>query len=229
MQLSSALDLKVPRIVGSSRNYEATCKREYSSNTHLYFIHSVSVCSDEATFLTADDLSVYLWDLERADSSLQAVDIRPTIPDEHDVRSPILQPYPRYVKRTLHSLEFARWFMHDHTSSNVDWRMCDLCTGCCSGPARCCCRHIRRHECCTVIEGCTQCLHGHFHSHSNAWAPCHRSWWFQLFFVQPGNRSLAGRLRWGYLFWMTTTPSCSIVRWTKPLRRWIGLRWPHSC
>ena len=85
-QLTSALDLKVPQIVGSSRNYEARCKREFCSNTHLYFIHSVSVCTDQTTFMTADDLSIYLWDLERPDSSMRALDIRPAIPDETEVR-----------------------------------------------------------------------------------------------------------------------------------------------
>jgi serine/threonine-protein phosphatase 2A regulatory subunit B len=86
MQVDSIAALKVPTIKSKTRQHEAKCKREYCNNTHLYFIHSVSVCSDQTTFMTADDLNVYLWDLERADSSLRALDIRPAVPDEHEVR-----------------------------------------------------------------------------------------------------------------------------------------------
>jgi serine/threonine-protein phosphatase 2A regulatory subunit B len=88
-RLTSTSDLRVPHIVGSSRNYEARCKREYCSNTHLYFIHSVSMCTDQMTFMTADDLSIYLWDLERPESSMRSLDIRPAIPDESEVLSPV--------------------------------------------------------------------------------------------------------------------------------------------
>lgn len=157
-QLSAALDLKVPRIVGSSRNYEAKCKREYNSNTHLYFIHSVSVCSDEATFLTADDLSVYLWDLERVDSSFRALDIRPAIPDENDVRSPVLQPLHVDWRIWSKYLWSMHWFL---------LRFCALLLQASSW-----------HHFCTVIGSCSQCLHGHFHSHSNSWANRPQHEWF---------------------------------------------------
>ena len=90
----AASDLKVPCILGSSRTSEAKCKRAFSSNAHWYFIHSVSACSDQATFITADDLSVYVWDLERADSSLRTLDIRPAVPEEQDVHPTALTGCP---------------------------------------------------------------------------------------------------------------------------------------
>ena len=79
--------LRVPRVVDTTRSYDAKCRRSFCANTHLYFIHSVSVCSDQATFMTADDLSIYLWDLERSNSSLQVLNIRPEAPDETEVRA----------------------------------------------------------------------------------------------------------------------------------------------
>ncbi len=41
----------------------ARCKKSYA-NAHTYHINSVSVNSDQETFLSADDLRVNLWNLE---------------------------------------------------------------------------------------------------------------------------------------------------------------------
>lgn len=87
--IDSARDLRIPTVTSQGRNHEARCKREYNQNTHLYFIHSVSVCPDEATFMTSDDLTIFLWDLERADSAMRTIDIRPAVPDESEVRLPL--------------------------------------------------------------------------------------------------------------------------------------------
>jgi hypothetical protein len=79
--------LRVPHVVNVTQTFDAKCRRSYCPNAHVYFIHSVSACSDQATFMTADDLSVYLWDLERPDSSMQILNIRPEVPDETEVCS----------------------------------------------------------------------------------------------------------------------------------------------
>jgi hypothetical protein len=85
VSVPNAESLRIPQVVDVSRTFDAKCRRSYCSNTHFYYIHSVSVCSDQSTFMTADDLSVYLWDLERPDSSMQVLNIRPDIPDETEV------------------------------------------------------------------------------------------------------------------------------------------------
>jgi hypothetical protein len=52
-------------------------KRTYS-NAHTYHINSISVNSDQETFLSADDLRINLWNLEVTNQSFNIVDIKPT-------------------------------------------------------------------------------------------------------------------------------------------------------
>jgi serine/threonine-protein phosphatase 2A regulatory subunit B len=47
------------------------------ANAHTYHINSISVNSDQATFLSADDLRINLWDLEVTNRSFNIVDIKP--------------------------------------------------------------------------------------------------------------------------------------------------------
>lgn len=51
-------------------------KRIYA-NAHTYHINSISVNSDQQTFLSADDLRVNLWSLDVTDQSFNIVDIKP--------------------------------------------------------------------------------------------------------------------------------------------------------
>jgi len=52
--------LRVPTFVPTDSLVEATPRRIYA-NAHTYHINSVSVNSDEETFLSADDLRINLW------------------------------------------------------------------------------------------------------------------------------------------------------------------------
>ncbi|CAL6327766.1 unnamed protein product [Bathycoccus prasinos] len=56
--------------------FNARCRRCYA-NAHAYHINSLSVNSDGETFISADDLRVNLWHLERANGSFNIVDIKP--------------------------------------------------------------------------------------------------------------------------------------------------------
>lgn len=47
---------------------EATARRVFS-NAHTYHINSISVNSDNETYLSADDLRINLWNLEITDRS----------------------------------------------------------------------------------------------------------------------------------------------------------------
>lgn len=65
----------------------ARCKKVYS-NAHTYHINSISVNSDQETFLSADDLRINLWNLEITEQSFNIVDIKPTnMEDLTEVRS----------------------------------------------------------------------------------------------------------------------------------------------
>ena len=43
--------------------------RRIFSNAHAYHINSVSVNSDQETFMSADDLRINLWNIEITDQS----------------------------------------------------------------------------------------------------------------------------------------------------------------
>jgi serine/threonine-protein phosphatase 2A regulatory subunit B len=55
----------------------ARCKKVYA-NAHTYHINSVSMNSDQETFLSADDLRVNLWNLNVTEQSFNLVDIKPS-------------------------------------------------------------------------------------------------------------------------------------------------------
>ena len=60
--------LKVPKVNTDKLTTEATPRRLYA-NAHTYHINSISVNSDDCTFLSADDLRINLWHLETTDQS----------------------------------------------------------------------------------------------------------------------------------------------------------------
>jgi len=65
-------------------------KRTYAS-AHTYHINSISVNSDQETFLSADDLRINLWNLEVTNQSFNVVDIKPSnMEDLTEVRSSLL-------------------------------------------------------------------------------------------------------------------------------------------
>ncbi|CAD7695203.1 unnamed protein product [Ostreobium quekettii] len=68
--------LRLPRVVGTESVLSSCCLRSYA-NAHVYHINSVSLNSDQATFLSADDLRVHLWNLEVSDTSFNMVDMKP--------------------------------------------------------------------------------------------------------------------------------------------------------
>lgn len=69
--------LVVPKYEPMELMIEASPKKVFS-NAHTYHINSISVNSDNETYLSADDLRVNLWHLEITDRSFNIVDIKPT-------------------------------------------------------------------------------------------------------------------------------------------------------
>ncbi|VDO03310.1 unnamed protein product [Rodentolepis nana] len=59
----------------------ARCRRVYA-NAHAYHVNSISVNSDQETFLSADDLRINLWHLNVSDQSFNIVDIKPANMEE---------------------------------------------------------------------------------------------------------------------------------------------------
>ena len=46
-------------------------------NAHSYTMNSISCCSDGETFISSDDLRVYLWNMEREDEVFMTLDLKP--------------------------------------------------------------------------------------------------------------------------------------------------------
>lgn len=75
----------------ASTDYVLTARpRRVYGNAHTYHIHSVSVSSDQETFISADDLRVNLWHLDVTDQAFNVVDIKP--PNMEDLTEVLTPP-----------------------------------------------------------------------------------------------------------------------------------------
>ncbi|KAK6461738.1 protein phosphatase PP2A regulatory subunit B [Scheffersomyces coipomensis] len=73
--------LKLPQLQIHDKLISAQPKKIYS-NAHAYHINSISINSDQETYLSSDDLRINLWNLGIADQSFNIVDIKPTNMEE---------------------------------------------------------------------------------------------------------------------------------------------------
>jgi len=78
---SSITSIHVPVVKQTQLQVEASMRRLFA-NAHTYHINSISVNSDQETYLSADDLRINLWNLEITDQSFNIVDIKPTNMEE---------------------------------------------------------------------------------------------------------------------------------------------------
>ena len=74
--LTSASQLKLPKVLRGEPKLTARCRRVYS-DAHAYHINSVSTNSDGQTYLSADDLRINVWSLDVAAESFNIVDLKP--------------------------------------------------------------------------------------------------------------------------------------------------------
>ncbi|TPX37895.1 hypothetical protein SeMB42_g06810 [Synchytrium endobioticum] len=75
-RFSTRKALKLPKLVHHDSMIAAIPRKIYQ-NAHAYHINSISVNSDQETYLSADDLRVNLWNLNVSDQSFNIVDIKP--------------------------------------------------------------------------------------------------------------------------------------------------------
>lgn len=74
----SATAVEIPRLEAGGAGAFVTSKaRKIYGNAHTFHIHSISVSSDQETFLSADELKINLWNLENTRESFNIVDMRP--------------------------------------------------------------------------------------------------------------------------------------------------------
>ena len=75
--LKQGKGLQLPRKKRSGPATSATTCRVYN-NAHAYHINSLDICNDAATFLSADDLRINMWNIERSDTAFNLVDFKPS-------------------------------------------------------------------------------------------------------------------------------------------------------
>ncbi|KAF7370068.1 Protein phosphatase PP2A regulatory subunit B [Mycena sanguinolenta] len=73
--------LRLPRSQAQDTIVAAVPRKVYA-NAHAYHIHSISVNSDQETYISADDLRINLWNLNVHDQSFNIVDIKPANMEE---------------------------------------------------------------------------------------------------------------------------------------------------
>lgn len=73
--------LRLPMVATSEMTPVAKCRRVYS-HAHDYHINSISINSDDETYISADDLRINLWNLEISDQCFNIVDIKPANMEE---------------------------------------------------------------------------------------------------------------------------------------------------
>ena len=104
--------LKVP-CVDKDFTVEAIPRRIFA-NAHTYHINSISVNSDDETFLSADDLRVNVWNLNCTDQSFNVVDIKPANMED--------------LSEVITSAQFHPTNCHEfiYSSSTGAIRLCDM-------------------------------------------------------------------------------------------------------
>ena len=73
--------LRLPGIGSTEMVVSSKCRRVYPAG-HTYHINSISLCSDQETFLSADDLRINLWHFEQPSLSFNIVDIKPEMMED---------------------------------------------------------------------------------------------------------------------------------------------------
>eukprot|EP01105_Mastigella_eilhardi_P009128 TRINITY_DN2171_c0_g1_i2.p1 TRINITY_DN2171_c0_g1~~TRINITY_DN2171_c0_g1_i2.p1 ORF type:complete len:461 (-),score=130.47 TRINITY_DN2171_c0_g1_i2:22-1404(-) len=75
-QEEGALDVDIPHAVYGDPFVTANCRKLYN-NAHAFAINSISLFSDQETFLSADDLRINLWNMGITNQSFNILDIKP--------------------------------------------------------------------------------------------------------------------------------------------------------
>jgi len=113
LEPSCITGLSVPKLRPKELYVEASPRRIFA-NAHTYHINSISVNSDQETYMSADDLRINLWNLEITDQSFNIVDIKPANMEE--------------LTEVITAAEFHPNHCHTfvYSSSKGTIRLCDM-------------------------------------------------------------------------------------------------------
>ncbi|KAL5035058.1 hypothetical protein BDV3_004522 [Batrachochytrium dendrobatidis] len=73
--------LKLPKLIHHG-SITAAIPRKIYQNAHTYHINSISINSDNQTYISTDDLRINLWNLDISDQSFNIVDLKPVNMEE---------------------------------------------------------------------------------------------------------------------------------------------------
>lgn len=94
--------LRVPRMVRRGTITTASPRRVFSKS-HVYHINSLSLNSDEETFLSADDLRINLWNLDAGGRGFTLLDMKPDNMEDLTEVVTCAQFHPRHCHTIMHS------------------------------------------------------------------------------------------------------------------------------
>ena len=77
----NAPGLRLPGVGATHYHLASRCRKVYPAG-HAYHINSISLCSDQETFLSADDLRINLWHFDRPSLSFNIVYIKPEVMED---------------------------------------------------------------------------------------------------------------------------------------------------
>lgn len=95
-------DLQMPRLQLKETKVVASPRRLFS-NAHSYHINSISLNSDEETFLSADDLRVNIWSLSAGAAGFNILDIKPGSMEDLTEVITSAEFHPRHCHLFMHS------------------------------------------------------------------------------------------------------------------------------
>jgi serine/threonine-protein phosphatase 2A regulatory subunit B len=97
-----AASLSVPKVERRGRVIRASPRRVFS-NAHAYHINSISLNSDEETFLSADDLRVNMWNLNVGGGGFNILDMKPENMEDLAEVITAAEFHPRHCHLFMHS------------------------------------------------------------------------------------------------------------------------------
>ena len=129
--------LRLPRMQHQD-NIIAAVPRKVYSNAHAYHIHSITVNSDQETYISADDLRVNLWNLNISDQSFsQPFSLMPVRPcltvsplDIVDIKPANMEELTEVITAAEFHPTQCNVFMYSSSKSNIklaDMRDSALC------------------------------------------------------------------------------------------------------
>lgn len=118
-------------------NIIAAIPRKVYSNAHAYHIHSISVNSDQETYISADDLRINLWNLNISDQSFSKIPyhrygpfiLTPAL-DIVDIKPVNMEELTEVITATEFHPSHCNQFMYSSSKSNIklaDMREAALC------------------------------------------------------------------------------------------------------